>query len=227
MFKYVLILHGFFLMVASAAPEALSRYLPVNEYVKGHVGVVLPPEGVKPYMKRLEQAASKNPKWFKEYDEKTKPGVPFPYHENLGLTKKEYEDYLSLLKKRVFKPLQPVSLRLEEISDGEWMIRVGGPGFPISALRYDLKKNEFRSPNGTLGKGKDINAEAMSLLGSWKGASWIHESATTISKTHERLGIGEIASQKTGYLIYRIKEESKSGRPLYDKSIIIQFPVSK
>lgn len=208
-----------------AVPEVFSQYLPVDEFVKGAAGVVVPPAEIEPYLAKVEAAAHQDPEWFKEFSEKSKPGVPLPYHEKLGLTQAEYDEYIALWDKREFDELQPLALRLEKAEGNVWMIRVTGAGFPISSLRYDLNSQELSSPNGKMERIDDIKDDKDSILGAWTGQEWKHESETTISVTREHFAIGKLNNEAKGYLVYRLQEASKSGRMLYDKRIIIKFPI--
>ncbi len=79
-----------------------------------------------------------NPAWFKTYSAAAKPGVPLPYHENLGLTKDEYAKYIELWDQREMKPVPrgEVAIRLEQGKKGVWLVRVSGLGTPISLLLW-------------------------------------------------------------------------------------------
>ena len=215
------------LLVAGAAPEVFSKYLPSDDFIKGSAGMVIPPTEIEEYVRKVQLGAQKDPEWFLEFSKESKPGVPLPYHEKLGLTKDEYKAYIATWDKRAFQEVEPVALRLEKSTDGDWMIRASGSGFPISSLRYNEKKKELRSPNGVLKQVDDIKGEKDSILGSWKGQEWMHESETSISKTIENFAIGKKDDQALGYMIYRIRELSSEGRSIYDKRIVIQFPIAK
>lgn len=205
-------------------PELFTKYLPENEFIKGQAGMILPPREIEPYIKKMQQAALKNQKWFDEFSKNSKPDSLLPYHENLGLTKKEHAEYKAIWGKRAFKPSQPVALRLEKSADGDWMIRATGPGFPISSLRYNAEKNELKSSNGLM---KKIQGAKDSILGMWTGHEWKHESKTSISKTTENFALGKKANEPKGYIIYRLQEVSNTGRKLYGQRITIQFPIKK
>ena len=88
--------------------------------VKGQIGMVLPPPEIDKYVAKVETAARKDPKWFREFSGQAKPGVPLPYDERLGLTKEEYAEYLALWNKREFKPMEEVMLLLRQSSGGTW-----------------------------------------------------------------------------------------------------------
>jgi len=215
------------LLVAQSAPKAFSKYLPTDDFVKGSAGMVVPPVEIEEYIIKVQEGAQKDPEWFIRFSKESQPGVPLPYHEKLGLTKEEYKDYIATWDKRVFQEVEPVALRLEKSSDGNWMIRASGSGFPISSLRYNEKTKELSSPNGILKQIDDIAGDKDSILGAWKGQEWMHESETTISKTIENFAIGKTDDKPVGYMIYRIRELSSEGRSIYDKRIVIQFPIAK
>ncbi|MGQ0738696.1 MAG: hypothetical protein ACT4OJ_06515 [Bacteroidota bacterium] len=48
--------------------------------------------------KKLNEAIKKNYSWYVDHLAKTPDGEPAPYHENLGLTKTEYEEFLALAR---------------------------------------------------------------------------------------------------------------------------------
>lgn len=215
------------LNIGWSSPEVFAKYLPPDTFVRGSSGVVNPPLEIEPYIGKIQSAATANPKWFREYSKNATPGVPLPYHEKLGITQEEYKQYRALWDKRTFEAIQPVALRLEKASDGNWMIRATGEGFPISSLRYNLSSKQLTSPNGELKKMSDLIGDKDSTLGAWKGEKWSLESETSISKTRESFAIGKKSDENAGYIIYRLIETTTSGRPLYDKQILIKFPIEK
>lgn len=224
--KFLLLIHAAFTIAGAygAAPALFEAFLPEGEFVKGATGVVLPPPEIEPYMVKVQAATVADPEWFRAFMKESEAGLPLPYHEKLGLTQEEYKAYREMWDKRAFTPDQAVAVRLEKASDGMWMIRASGEAFPISSLRYDADKKELSSPNGKMEKLANVDAHQDSILGAWKGHEWKHESKTSISQTTENFAIGKLVGKNLGYLVYRIQEVSTSGRKLYDRSIIIQFP---
>jgi hypothetical protein len=197
----------------------LSEYLTKDKPVMGEVGAIVPPKEINKYIAKVQVASKENPEWYAEYAKKSKPGLPLPWHEKLGLTKDEYAEYLKLWDQRQFKPVQKVVLRLEEPSPGEWMIRVSGVGMQISLLRYYPETDQFKSTNGVMKRIEDINANKRSILGAWKGQEWRFEEKTEYVWTKENIAIGKYNDHSACLLIYRI-QESVTG---YDKSIVIRF----
>ena len=206
-------------------PTVFKQYLLADTLTKGEVIVVLPPREIQKYIAKVVAAAENNEEWFREYSKNAKPGVPLPFHENLGLTKEEYAAYLEMWNQREQKPIPngKVAIRLEQPKPGEWMVRVTGEGSQISLLRYDETKDAMKSPNGSMARIADIAADPMSILGAWSGQEWKFEETTSLGKTKENFAIGKLADGKTGLLVYRLQEVSSTGRLLYDKSLVVRF----
>ena len=211
---------------AVAQAPKLTKFLKKDGVVSGSVVLVEPPEEIKKYLEKVSAASRKNPEWFREYSAKHASGVPMPFHENMGLTKKEYEDYLKVWDQRKFKVIERVGIKLEERS-GNWVIRTSGTAFPISLLKYDPKKDVFKSTNGELVKMPDVNSPKASILKAWKGHEWQFEKKSSLSTLRETLAIGAAADGKYGFLIYRLQEVSSTGRLLVDDSKVIRFVIPK
>lgn len=215
-------------LFAADAPEVLS-YLTKDAYIRGGVTVVVPPPELDQYVAIVEEAAKKDPEWFIEQSKNSAPGVPLPYDPKLGLTEEQYKEYLEIWEKREFKAVEAVILRLTETGDKTWKITAAGAGGanPISTLKYDAEKDEFVSPNGSLVRLEDVKADKNSILGEWVGHEWRFEEETTLGKTKENFAIGKTADGAFGMLVYRMQEVSSAGTPLYDKSLVIRFPMGK
>ena len=219
---------------AADVPEPIA-FLTKDAFVKGAITVVIPPADLDKYVAKVEAAASNDPAWFKEHSKKAEPGVPLPYDPKIGLTQAEYDEYLKLWDAREFKAVEAVILQLKEASDGKWSITAalggngqeGGGSLPISTLKYDPKEDVYLSPNGTLKRLEDVKADKRSILGEWAGHEWRYEEETSLGKTKENFAIGKTADGKFGLMIYRMQEISSEGTRLYDKSLVVRFPMSE
>ncbi|NNC87362.1 MAG: hypothetical protein HKN82_02750 [Akkermansiaceae bacterium] len=213
---------------AGSPPAVLGKYLKPDVMTKGEVVVVVPPREIGEYVAKVEENARKNPEWFREYSKTARPGIPLPYHENLGLSKDDYAQYLKLWSQRETRvlPNGNVVIRLEEPKTGEWMVRVSGRGSPISLLRYIAEKDIMQSPNGAMKRIEEIDADPKSILGSWKGHEWKFEEESSLGKTKENFAIGKTSDGKRGIIVYRLQEVSSTGRRLYDKSLVIRFALA-
>lgn len=196
--------------------------------VRGQIGVPMPPPEINKYIAKVEAAAEKDMKWFREYSSQAKNNAPLPYHEKLGLTKEEYDEYLKLWSKREFKPMaDDVMLLLRQKGPESWALTSTGAAAPISIISYSVKDDTFQSANGKLVRGDEIKTDADSILGAWSGSEWKFEEETSLGKTRENIAFGKFADNKYGVVVYRFTEVSSEGTKLADKSLVIRFPLGK
>lgn len=210
--------------LAEEAPEFLKKILPGGEPTRAEIVVVVPPAEIEKYISKVEQAAQKDPQWFAEYAKAAKPGVPLPFHEKIGLTKQEYDEYLGYWEKRELKPAEEVSLLLRQGSDQRWNIVASGPAAIISSLRFSAREDQWKSTNGTLTRIADVQNDPISILGAWSGKEWRFEEETSLSKIKENFAIGLTADQKHHLLVYRAQEMTATGTRLLDHNIVIRIP---
>ncbi len=229
--KFLSILPAAILVISAHAaevPKAFAGLFEKDVPTRGQIGVVVPPPGIDKFVAKVEVAARQDPKWFREYTLQAKPGAPLPFHEKLGLTKTEYDEYLKLWGQREFKPVgEDIVLLLRESASGNWAVTATGAASTLSTLRYSSKDDTFQSPNGTLTKGEEIKADPESILGAWAGTEWKFEEETTLGKTKENIAFGKFADNKYGIIVYRVVEVSSEGTKLIDKSLVIRFGLGK
>jgi hypothetical protein len=210
---------------AADVPKIIGAYLIPDVVIKGEIVVVVPPPELDKFVAKVEEAARKDPEWFREHAKNAKPGVPLPFDERLGLSKEEYEEYLKFWGKREFKGVEAVPIRLTTGSDGRWNINIGGGAQAISTLKYDPKGDVFRSPNGELKRIEDVAADANSTLGAWTGHEWKFEEKTGLGLTKENIALGQTGDKKFGLVVYRLQEISDQGTRLIDRGLVVRFPL--
>lgn len=212
---------------ATDVPKIFAGLFEPNIPIKGQIGAVMPPPEIDKYVAKIESAARKDPKWFREYFSQTKLGEALPYDERLGLTKEEYAEYLALWNKRDFKVIEDVMLMLRPSTGGTWAITATGRASIVSTLRYVTNDDVFRSPNGDLKRINDIKVESNGILGAWSGHEWKFEEETGLGKTKENMAVGRFADRPYGIIVYHVQELSTEGSRLLDKSLVIRFPLGK
>lgn len=212
---------------AAEVPKVFAGLFEQDVPVKGQIGVVMPPPEIEKYVAKVETAARKDPKWFREFSGQAKSGAPLPYDERLGLTKAEYDEYLALWEKREFKPREQVMLLLRQSAGDTWSITSTGAASVFSTLRYHAKTDLFRSPNGEMKRLDDIKADSSNILGAWSGLEWKFEEETGLGKIKENFALGRLADNNYGLIVYRAQELSTEGTRLLDKSLIVRFPLGK
>lgn len=204
-------------------PEIFKGLFEKDTPVRAQIGMVLPPAEIDKHVAKVEAAARVDPDWFREYSTSSPPGTPLPYHEKLGLTRAEYDDYIALWRKREFRPMEDVMLLLRESTGGTWTLTATGEASMLSTLRYHVEADEFRSPNGKLDRIEDIDAHPDSILGAWKGPEWRFEEETGLGQTKENIAFGKFADGKHGLVVYRVQEISSEGTRLMDRSLVVRF----
>jgi len=214
-------------ILTAQVPKVFEGLFEKEVPVRASIGVVVPPPEIEKFLSKVEAAARKNPKWFKEFTGAAKPGTPLPYHENLGLTKVEYDEYLALWAKREFKPTTEVMLVLRETFGNTWSLTASGEAGAISTLRYDPKTDTFRSPNGELKRLEDIKADKESILGAWSGKEWRFEEKSELGQIKENIAVGKFDKTGFGLVVYRVQEISTEGSRLLDKSLVIRYALGK
>lgn len=212
---------------AAEVPKVFAGLFEQDVPVKAQIGVVLPPPEIDKYVAKVETAARKDPKWFREFSGTAKPGLPLPWDARLGLTQEEYAEYLELWNKRQFKSMADVMLMLRQTSGDTWSLTSTGEASMLTTLRYTAQTDVFRSPNGELKRIDDIKADSSSVLGEWTGMEWKFEEETGLGKTKENFALGQFADKKYGLIVYRAQELSSEGKRVLDKSLVIRFPLGK
>lgn len=209
-------------------PETLAAYFEEETTVKAQLISVVPPAGFEMFVQKISQVAQKNPEWFQEHSKKTPAGSPLPvFDEKLGMGKETYADFVQQWGNREVKKLADTTLLLQESSEGVWIINGSGVSSALSLLRYQEKTNSFTSPNGELLPIVDVSAPSDSLLGAWKGKEWRFLSENTLTHMKENVALGKSADGKYCFLIYRIQEVTRAGRPIFDQSLMIRFAAQK
>jgi hypothetical protein len=210
---------------AQEAPALFKDFLKQDTPVRGELVVVLPPKEIEKFIAKVEQAAKADPKWFAEYSKNSKPGVPLPFHEKLGLTKDEYAEYLALWAKREFKVVREINLLLRKGAEDRWNIIGSDAAGVLSSLRFSEKEDNWKSFNGVLTRLEDIKADPMTILGAWTGKEWRFEEETSLSKIKENFAVGVTADGKYRLLVYRAQEVTPQGTVLQNKNLVLRVPV--
>lgn len=210
------------------APAVFADYFTPNAAVKGEVVDVIPPEEIEKYIAKVDKVRVSDPEWFENYSKKALPGIPLPYHEKLGLTKAEYEEYLKLWdqRKMVPRPRGELIVRLEKVGE-KWRIRATGPASDLTTMLYDSKDDTYTTTSGVLKRIDDIDADKRSILGAWTGKEWKMEANDGFGITKENLAVGKLDDGSYGLIVYRIQEVTETGRKLFDKSMVIRFAVKR
>ncbi|MGJ8644351.1 MAG: hypothetical protein ACSHX9_13165 [Luteolibacter sp.] len=213
--------------ISAEVPEIFKGLFEEGIPVRANIGFVVPPPEIEKFIGKVETAAKKDPKWFREFTESAEPGTPLPYNEKLGLTQEEYDEYLALWEKRDFRSSAEVILLLRKSFGDTWTLTSSGDAAVISTLRYNPEEDTFRSPNGVLKRLEDISADPSSILGDWSGREWRFEEETGLGTIKENIALGTYDDKPFGLIVYRVQENSSEGSRLMDKSLCLRFALGK
>lgn len=213
--------------LSAEVPEIFKGLFEEEVPVKASIGMVAPPEEIDKFIAKVEIAARKNPEWFKEYTVAAPPGVPLPYHENLGLTKEEYDEYIALWGKRSFKSTEEVLLVLRKTLGDTWTLTATGSAGVISTLRYDPAKDTFRSPSGIMERLEDIKTDDKHILGAWTGKEWRFQESSLLGLSKQNFAIGKFEKSEYGIIIFRAQEVTTEGVRIHENNIVLRFPLGK
>ena len=162
-----------FLLSTQLKAEVWTDYIPTNKVLKAKLMALTSSKEMALISRKLQQAISKDPEWFKEYMNQLKPGEKMPYDVKMGITQAEYEmiqnpNAITLKENGTFK----LEFRWKEKNKS--IIIKTEPTSPIDGII--IKKGEVTTPFGVLRAIKQIkNTNKNSPTGPWSGIDWFYD----------------------------------------------------
>ncbi len=124
---------------------------------------------------KLQSAISTNKNWWLNYiKNNAKEGEPLPYTSKFGLTKKEYDEFISLAEKRT----------LEKTSGGTLLVKTNSSGFEfdggseltdLTGIKINLKELTVTTPFAVLKNPTRKESLGGPALGAYSGYEWNFE----------------------------------------------------
>ena len=207
-------------------PKYLSKIFGTKKEVIGEKIEFVLPQNFSRYFHIIEKTRRKNFQWLKDYVNSISPKPPseiLPWHENLSVSKEEYEEILLLWKQRKLFFHSRVLLSLKENADFTWKIRSSGTSF--SNFIYDPDKDIFASPSGTLVRKEDFVADNLNALGKWKGHWWSLKKESSLGTRIEDIAIGGSEDNKYIYLVHKQSDFYIEPDSYFSKVSIIRIPI--
>lgn len=171
---------------------------------------------------RVQQAARANPVWWMEQAKKARPGQEMPYDERLGLSRAEYEEFLSYGRNPQSQKTGEAIVTITKKTNNVYVFD-GGPALPeLTGIELDLTNDVVRTPFGVFANTTDINATDNGAFGAWLGASWKTEEVdgSGWSGTAASFSMGRLKKSGRGVIHYRVKKVS-----LFENTSIRRFLV--
>lgn len=175
---------------------------------------MMAPQRATELAQRLQQAARENPEWWPEHVKKAKRGEPLPYDSRLGLSKAEYDEFLTLSKQMVAQRKSETTLAITVTEDGVYVLDGGEALSDLTGIEIDLKMDVVRTPFGDAKKRSEINAKDGSPLGAWNGVQWKLEApdANGMTGTVVKLAVGKLESSGRAVLYYDVRKIGRDGK---------------
>jgi len=164
--------------------------------------------------KKLQNAAAKDPDWWKSHVSKAKMGQPLPYDAKMGLTKEEYQEFLDLSKKRSLTKVKSVKVNVKR-GDNLATLTFGNALPGLSEAIINLKDDSVKTPFGVTDTRNAVVADpGQRVTGPWDGTEWRLEqgSPTTGELTIVKFAIGKLKDTGRGILYYDVNQTSKGAR---------------
>lgn len=158
------------LFTSTSLADNWQSYFPINAPIKGRVMELITSSEAIELTKKMQQSIANHQEWFKTYIQARQPGQPLPYHSNLGITKQEYQKYLSIAQNIGLHQIGTIELKFEQRKDGA--IEIHAP--KTSPINGIVINNEAAlTPFGkamtiTVINNQDNNAPT----GPWQGLQW-------------------------------------------------------
>jgi hypothetical protein len=160
------------LSAASTLAAPFDELLP-GKGTEGHVMTLTFSERMKELSVKMAAAYLKNKEWFIAAGKQGREGQPMPYDERMGVSREEYEEYLSPANRGQLKEVRAVKFDLIENPDGSYSLDAG-PSLPmLKEVKFDSKRGVIATPYGILKDPKEVTiTEKGYVMGPWKGFTY-------------------------------------------------------
>ena len=180
-------------------------------------------ERVEELARRWGSAVATNQDWWMDYLKKHLDEHPLPYHTNLGISEKEYAEYLAGAEK---------SRHLRKVSDAYVIFKrkgdflsfdIGDESSPVQKWQLNLSTGELRIPAGNAGKPEwKSSDDATQPLGAYEGYDWQFEKSDGSLSDIQSVWLWVYRLKTNGMIFWRIKDgEMRNNRSV--RSLDLQF----
>jgi len=235
---FMLLLNPAFAQEKTEKPNFLKRDL--NKYfpkidVDAHImsGIELEARQAE-LSAKIKTGITNNKKWFTEYVKAAPQTGNLPYHENMGVTKAEYNEYIAVKTVPTYKIGDNSKLKINK-TDSTISFK-GGEGLGLlNTLTIDLKTKEVSYKNYQLPykEASHVSQARNAFKSKWHGHTWLFEnpvqssdisleSIKQLNKKLVKLTIGKL--EGNGKTFVKLREDVLvNGEKTTSESIVITF----
>jgi hypothetical protein len=196
------------LLAAGPPPDEVRGYIPNGIVTARVMEVAFPPRAAE-LTGKFQAAISLDREWWLEYVRSAPEGAPLPYHERMGMTEAEYEEYLELAARPTLQQTAEARISFGWEGDSVVVITETEPIVGLGELKLDLRADTVQSSYGELATRSEINNTASdSPTGPWQGVEWKLERMEDepLRGVVASLSLGRLARSREGILYFTAKE---------------------
>jgi len=184
-------------------------------------------------MKKFQDAIATHYDWFVEYVKDVPEGQLLPYHENLGLSKEEYEEFTNYVVNMEVISSGTTDIEIRHKNDFIYF-KAKGKLNELNSLRIDLKNNTVIFGDYTM-KFSDslkVTDEKNGLRTRWKGYIWKFEEPGNVTVENMK-DLGNLKLKEYEFTVGRLEKNDKTymrfkAREVEDgaKTVEFEIPIS-
>lgn len=200
-------------LLAAADPamgKEIRAWLTPGTHAATLFGPVPPPRFLEIY-KKVQEAAQRDPEWWKQKTASAQPGQPLPYDPKMGITPEEYSEMLELGKQPVLGPVGQASFTVKR--EGGKLTLDGGQALPeLTGIQVDPANATVTTKFGVLSQEQKLDpSKTQTPLGQITGYRWARQ--PTADSPGVAFLLGRFGDQPKGLIVYEMVQVGADGRP--------------
>lgn len=210
----------------------LSKSFVVGEHNTSIMEACLPADlakRVNDIYQKYKSSIQKNREWYTEYSKKYL-GSKLPWDEKFGISKAEYDEFISSADKMVLTEKKKTMVSIEKEKDKVFTLRANQDLVLLNDLKIDTDKNCIYTSDGEFKFEGNVKAsDGQKLTGRWNGGTWklVFEELKDLNeinndKTYGSISISVGQLEKTNETMIYYKERIvKHGQKYSGEEIVI------
>lgn len=155
----------------------------------------------------MQAAIANNQEWWLDFVKKAEPGKPLPYHENCGLTRPEFEEFMQFAGNRKLHITSEATIRIKSLGHERYELTGTGSLKDLAKIVIDEAILEVKTPFGNCQNPEWLPRDPgrnMGGQGLWEGWTWKQENIdiNTLLGSSVKLTIGRLPSRNESLLFY-------------------------
>lgn len=184
---------------------SVEQLLPANGQTVDVMDVVIS-DRLQQISRKFQAAVQRDPEWFQQLVQRTKPGETLPYDSRMGVTEEEYRELQQLAQQSMLERTGGETILARR--DGD-RIHFGGRSSldELNGVVIDLATRTLQTPYGEATfDGLVVASDGQQITGPWDGYSWrLTTGNPTTGGSQVKLSLGRLVESGRGLLLYEVK----------------------